>query len=70
MENMEWDQRRRFLWDALRQRVLTNEELLEVASYGSNLNISSGVPFSPEEKGRELTNALLTQQLLRSAICS
>lgn len=56
--------RMRELWDALRSRVLTTEELNRVGLYSHILNVQEGVGYNPIEKAQEMTNALLIQLLL------
>jgi hypothetical protein len=60
------DTRRRNLYWALRSRLLTDEEMAQVASWGSSLNIDSGVCYSADEKARELNDALLQQFRFRA----
>lgn len=59
---------RRNLYWALRSRVLTEKEMDEVTQYGDTLNIEQMVPYRAEEKMKELNDALLQQQRLRSAV--
>lgn len=63
----ERDRHRRDLFWALRSRILTDTEMDEVARYGDDLNIESFVPYSPQEKMREMNDALLQQFKLRAA---
>jgi hypothetical protein len=60
------DRRRNLYW-ALRSRVLTDEEMAEVGRYGDGLNIEPLQGYMPEEKMRELNDALLQQFKLRAA---
>lgn len=55
--------RRRELWEAVRNRALTSDELREVAQYGQNLNVKPNENYDPDDKGRELTVALQIQQI-------
>lgn len=61
----EYNEHKYELWLALTTRVITNDELKEVASYGNDLNVQSGVLYNATEKLQELNNALLIQQMLR-----
>ena len=61
---VEWNNHRRELFEALSSRVLTDAEMKEVQSYGLHLNIEPNVSYSPEDKARELSNALQVQQIL------
>lgn len=61
------DQYKRDLYWALRSRILTDEEMARVKSYGVNLIIESMVPFRTEDKQRELNEALLQQFNMRLA---
>lgn len=68
-EAREWlearERRKRELFRALSEHALSDGELTEVAEFGSKINVEMNVPYNPEEKGRELTNALLMQQILQ-----
>jgi len=61
---VERDNHRRELFAALSSRVLTDAEMKEVQSYGSNLNLEWNVPYYPEQKAQELSNVLQMQQIL------
>jgi hypothetical protein len=63
----EIEKHRRDLYWALRSRVLTDAEMLEVEGYGDRLNIQPMVSYNAEEKKREMNDALLQQFKLRLA---
>lgn len=61
------ENRKQELWLALTRRAITDSELLEVARYGSCINIQMMVPYDAKQKLLELHNALLIQQMLRGS---
>src|SRR3984885_5981848 len=61
----EQEARRTNLYWALRSRVLTDEEMAEVETYGRYLNIQPMTPYSAHEKELDLNAALLQQFRLR-----
>ena len=65
-KRQEYERRHELMW-ALRSRVLSDEEMAEVSTWGEHLNIDEGIPFSREEKMRELNSLLLQQFQLRAA---
>jgi hypothetical protein len=63
----EYENHKADLWWALRTRVLSDEEMQEVRSYGDFLNVRPMVSYNAEEKRRELDNALANQAMLQIA---
>lgn len=61
----EHNQHRKDLYWALRSRILTDEEMDEVAQYGDSLCIEPMVSYYPAEKKQELNDALLQQFRMR-----
>lgn len=61
---------RRDLFWALRSRILTDDEMKEVVEYGNSLNIELNQSYFPEEKFKELNEALFQQHRLRSITTS
>lgn len=61
------ENRRRDLWWALRSRVLNDEEMEQVRSYGEHLNVREMVSYNATEKALELNDALHKQALLQLA---
>lgn len=55
------DDRQRYLWNALKTRALSNQELQEVARYGITINIFRDPEFDPEQTEADLRDALLKQ---------
>jgi hypothetical protein len=55
------------IWDALRTRVLTEDEMREALGYGDSLNIGidGASLYNPEEKSKERLNAFQMQLVLR-----
>lgn len=64
----EYQQVKSELFHALTSRVLTNEELLKAASYGSTLNTPCNISYNPKDRGEELTRAFLIQSMLRQSL--
>lgn len=70
--------RKAYLWNALRSQVLTVDELKEVAAFGHNIllqlqphgdNCASGtLPFTTQEALSRFHSALLIQQLLQAQL--
>ncbi len=59
------EKRRRELGFALVSRVLTPEEMSEVAEMGPNLYVERMVAFNPTDKRHEFNDALLRQFQMR-----
>lgn len=64
------EERKRELIFALRSRVLTDEEMAEVASYDISLVITPNVSYMREEKDKYFNDLLLQQFKLRAALIS
>lgn len=60
-----YNNRKRYLMQALQSRILTDAEMNEVNSHGRDLNIYNMEPYQEEQKQRELNEALLQQHRLR-----
>lgn len=54
------------LFRALSMRVLTHDEMLEVARFGNDINTRGGGPYNANEKMLALNNVLLIQQMLQT----
>jgi hypothetical protein len=65
-ESRRLDQQRRDLFRALSTRVLTDDELQQVARYGSSINIENMQPYRAEEKLAELQVAMQMQLILQA----
>ncbi len=63
----DYEQHRIDLYFALRSRVLTDEEMQEVAHLGADLTIRIGEVYDQTEKYKELNEALLQQFKLKIA---
>lgn len=59
---------RRDLYWALRSRILTDEEMARVASYGDSLVIEQMESYDPAGKQKELNDALLQQFRMRAIV--
>lgn len=60
------NQHRADLFDALKTRVLSDDEMREVLGYGEMINIPFNIGYLPDEKARERSEAFQRQILLRS----
>lgn len=59
------EERRLTIWHALSRRILTDEEMADLATFGTSINIEQMTSYSPAQKAAELNSALLMQQLLQ-----